>query len=123
MLHGKIGVVYGVTNAKSLGFAIAKAWHGAGARIAISVQSSRFRPGVQKLIEETFVDYSLNVQLLECDVHYEDQIQDSMMQIRHMYGERLDMLAHSVAYAPKEALQSVVNASREDFKVTFDTSV
>ena len=50
LLEGKVGVVVGVANKRSIAFAIAKAWHEAGAKLIFNYQGERLKGGVLKLI-------------------------------------------------------------------------
>ena len=50
LLEGKVGVVVGVANKRSIAFAIAKAWHEAGAKLIFNYQGERLKDGVLKLI-------------------------------------------------------------------------
>lgn len=54
LLEGKVGVVVGVANKRSIAFAIAKAWHEAGAKLIFNYQGERLKDGVIKLIHENF---------------------------------------------------------------------
>ena len=54
ILEGKVGVVVGVANKRSIAFAIAKAWHEAGAKLIFNYQGERLKDGVIKLIHENF---------------------------------------------------------------------
>ena len=52
ILEGKVGVVVGVANKRSIAFAIAKAWHEAGAKLIFNYQGERLKDGVIKLIHD-----------------------------------------------------------------------
>ena len=54
LLEGKVGVVIGVANKRSIAFAIAKAWHEAGAKLIFNYQGERLKDGVLKLVHENF---------------------------------------------------------------------
>ncbi|HRN19757.1 MAG TPA: SDR family oxidoreductase, partial [Trueperaceae bacterium] len=62
-LTGKTGLVMGVANQRSLGWAIAQPLAQAGARLAFSYQAERLRPTLEKLTEELEKPF-----LIECDV-------------------------------------------------------
>ena len=53
-LEGKVGIVTGVANHRSIAFGIAKAWHEAGARLIFNYQGERLKDGVIKLVKENF---------------------------------------------------------------------
>ena len=48
-LAGKLGVVFGVANKRSIAWAIAQAWHNAGARLAFTYQGERLKDNVEDL--------------------------------------------------------------------------
>jgi enoyl-[acyl-carrier protein] reductase I len=117
-LEGKRGLVFGVANRRSIAWAIAQAWHEAGARLAFAYQGERLRGNVEELAA------SLGAEpfLLPCDVTSDEQLDAAF----RAYGERegrLDLLLHSVAFAPREALEGrFVDTSREAFRVAHDIS-
>ena len=112
-LAGKQGIVFGVANRRSIAWAIAQAWHQAGARLAFSYQGQRLKDNVQELAG-TFGDDTL---ILPCDVTKDDEIAGIFKALGDKLG-RLDLLLHSVAFAPKEALEGeFLNTSREAFRI------
>ena len=50
ILSGKTGVVFGVANKRSIAWAIAKAWHKAGAKLIFNYQGERLKENVQELV-------------------------------------------------------------------------
>ena len=52
-LAGKVGIVTGVANKRSIAFGIAKAWHEAGAKLIFNYQGERLKDGVIKLVKES----------------------------------------------------------------------
>jgi enoyl-[acyl-carrier protein] reductase I len=118
LLAGKVGIVFGVANKRSIAWAIAQAWHRAGASLAFTYQGERLKENVEELAG-TFGGDTL---LLPCDVTKDDQIDAVFAQVEQKFG-RLHLLLHSVAFAPKEALEgSFVQTSREAFRIAHDVS-
>jgi enoyl-[acyl-carrier protein] reductase I len=118
LLDGKIGVVFGVANKRSIAWAIAQAWHQAGARLAFTYQGERLKENVEELTSA----FGADTLLLPCDVTQDEQIQRVFAEIKRAWG-RLHLLLHSVAYAPKEALEGRFTATtREAFRVALDIS-
>src|SRR6266550_2563519 len=118
MLAGKVGVVFGVANKRSIAWAIAKAWAAAGARLIFNYQGERLRENVEDLVSE----FGGGAALFPCDVSSDAEISAFFEKVR---GEtnQLDLMLHSVAYAPKEALEGeFVNTSREAFRIAHDVS-
>jgi enoyl-[acyl-carrier protein] reductase I len=52
VLAGKVGVVFGVANKRSIAWAIAKAWAAAGARLIFNYQGERLKENVEELVGE-----------------------------------------------------------------------
>ena len=118
LLSGQLGVVFGVANKRSIAWAIAQAWHKAGARLAFTYQGDRLKENVEELAG-TFGPDTL---ILPCDVSQDVQIDAVFNTVREKFG-RLDLLLHSVAFAPREALEGdFIQTSREAFRVAQDVS-
>src|ERR1700747_846637 len=100
ILAGKIGLVFGVANKRSIAWAIAKAWAAAGARLIFNYQGERLKENVEELGAEVGAD----TPLFPCDVTSDDAIKEFFGQVRGK-TQTLDLLLHSVAFAPKEALE------------------
>src|SRR3954464_3069857 len=117
-LAGKIGVVFGVANKRSIAWAIAKAWAAAGARLFFNYQGERLKENVEELVGE----FGQGVPLHPCDVTNDAEIADFFQKVRGQ-TDRLDLMLHSVAFAPKEALEGdFVSTTREAFRVAHDVS-
>lgn len=118
LLAGKIGIVFGVANKRSIAWAIAQAWAKAGATLAFTYQGERLKENVEELVG-TFGPDTL---LMPCDVTKDADIDAVFAQVKEKFG-KLDLLLHSVAFAPKEALEGrFVNTSRDAFKTAHDIS-
>src|SRR5712671_1287705 len=99
LLAGKSGVVFGVANKRSIAWAIAQAWHKAGAKLAFTYQGERLKENVEELAG-TFGDDTL---ILECDVTRDEDIAAVFKTVGEKFG-KLNLMLHSVAFAPREAL-------------------
>ncbi|HEY5742662.1 MAG TPA: enoyl-ACP reductase [Terrimicrobiaceae bacterium] len=118
ILSGRTGVVFGVANKRSIAWAIAKAWHKAGARLIFNYQGERLKENVQELVSE----FGSDVVLHPCDVAKDEEIEGFFGKVRE-HTQRLDLMLHSVAYAPKEALEGdFVSTTREAFRIAHDIS-
>ncbi len=118
LLAGKLGIVFGVANKRSIAWAIAQAWHKAGARLAFTYQGERIRENV----EELAATFGADTLILPCDVTKDDQIDLVFKTVAEKFG-KLHLLLHSVAFAPKDALEGeFVNTSREAFRIAHDVS-
>ena len=49
-LAGKLGIIFGVANKRSIAWAIAQAWHKAGAQLAFTYQGERLKENVEELV-------------------------------------------------------------------------
>ena len=100
VLAGKIGLVFGVANKRSIAWAIAKAWAAAGARLIFNYQGERLKENVEELTGE----FGEKTPLFPCDVTSDDEIKAFFENVRGQ-TDRVDLMLHSLAYAPREALE------------------
>src|SRR5437870_8995644 len=117
-LAGKTGIVFGVANKRSIAWAIAQAWARAGATLAFTYQGERLKENVEELAG-TFGSDTL---LLPCDVTKDDEVDRVFAEAGQRFGT-LHLLLHSVAFAPKDALEGeIINTTREAFRIAHDVS-
>jgi enoyl-[acyl-carrier protein] reductase I len=117
LLEGKVGLVMGVANKRSIAWGIANSVNKAGARLVLTYQSERLGENVRELAPQLN-----NPLLVQCDVASDEQIQMLMARIREEIGH-LDFVAHVLAYAPREALEGMyADTKRDDFRVALDIS-
>ena len=118
ILAGKIGLVFGVANKRSIAWAIAQAWRQAGATLAFTYQGERLKGNV----EELAATFGSDALILPCDVTKDEEIAAVFAQAGQKFG-KLHLLLHSVAFAPREALEGeFVHTSREAFRTALDVS-
>lgn len=118
LLAGKIGVVFGVANKRSIAWSIAQAWAQAGATLAFTYQGERLKDNVEELAGT----FGADTLILPCDVTRDDQIAAVFDALQKTYG-KLHLLLHSVAFAPRDALEGeFLNTSREAFRIAHDVS-
>lgn len=118
LLAGKLGIVFGVANKRSIAWAIAQAWHKAGARLAFTYQGERLKENVEDLAGA----FGPETLILPCDVTQDEQIAAVFQTVGEKFG-KLHLLLHSVAFAPKDALEGdFVGTSREAFRIAHDVS-
>ncbi len=117
-LEGKTGVIFGVANKRSIAWAIAKAWHNAGAKLIFNYQGERLKENVEDLVSELSAD----TPFFPCDVSSDESITEFFGNVRK-HASRLDLMLHSVAFAPKEALEGdFISTNREAFRLAHDIS-
>jgi len=118
LLDGKSGIVFGVANRRSIAWAIAQAWHGAGAKLAFTYQGERLKDNVEELAGA----FGADTLILPCDVTRDEEIAKVFKVVADKFGT-LHLLLHSVAFAPKDALEGqFINTSREAFRIAHDVS-
>ena len=118
VLAGKTGVVFGVANKRSIAWAIARAWAAAGARLIFNYQGERLKENVEELVSE----FGSDTPLYPCDVAKDEEIDAFFEKVRG-HTKKLDLLLHSVAFAPREALEGdFLSTSREAFRTAHDIS-
>src|SRR5476651_2803212 len=118
MLEGKTGIVFGVANKRSIAWAIAQAWAREGAKLAFTYQGERLKDNVEELAGT----FGADTLILPCDVTKDDEIARVFADTGAKFG-KLHLLLHSVAFAPKDALEGeFVNTSREAFRMAHDVS-
>jgi enoyl-[acyl-carrier protein] reductase I len=118
MLKDKSGIIFGVANKRSIAWATAQSLHDAGARLAFTYQGDRLKENVEGLTKDTMPD-SL---LLPCDVTKQEEVDETFKRVGEEFG-RLDFLIHSIAFAPREALDGEFLAiSRDAFQTALEVS-
>lgn len=117
-LDGKIGVVFGVANKRSIAWAIAQAWAQAGAKLIFNYQGERLKENVEELAGT----FGADTPSYPCDVTNDSEIADFFQKVRK-HTDRVDLLLHSVAFAPREALEGdFVSTTREAFLTAHNIS-
>jgi enoyl-[acyl-carrier protein] reductase I len=117
MLKNKIGLIVGVANRRSIAWACAQACLGQGATLAFTYQGERLERNLNRLtgdLDDTLV--------ISCDVTNQSEVDQTFEQIDEKYG-RLDFLIHSIAFAPREALEGqFVQTERDAFLTALEIS-
>jgi enoyl-[acyl-carrier protein] reductase I len=117
LLEGKRGLIVGIANDQSIAWGCAKAFRALGAEIAVTYLNDKARKYVEPLARELEAPI-----FMPLDVAVPGQMEAVFERIAADWG-RLDFMVHSIAFAPKEALQGrVVDVSREGFLTTMDVS-
>ena len=117
VLAGRKALVVGVANDQSIAYGCAKAFRAAGADLAITWLNEKARPHVEPLARE--LDASITAAL---DVSKTGELEALFEKIEKIWG-RLDLLVHSIAFAPKADLQGgLLDCSGEGFAKAMDIS-
>ncbi|MFT0173336.1 enoyl-ACP reductase FabI [Paraburkholderia mimosarum] len=117
VLKGKKALVTGIANEHSIAYGCAKAFRELGAELAITYADEKAKPHVAPLAKE--LDAPIFMPL---NVSQHGELEAVFERIAREWGE-LDMLVHSIAWAPKHDLQGgLLNCSAEGFAAAMDIS-
>lgn len=117
-LAGKRALIVGVASNRSIAYGIAAAMKREGAELAFTYQNERMRERVEKLASELESEI-----LVPCNVESDEEI-EAVFEHLDDYWDGLDILVHSVAFAPKEELEGdfLDHVTREGFRIAHDVS-
>ena len=117
ILQGRKALVVGVANDSSIAYGCAQAFRELGAELAITYLNEKARPHVEPLAQGLQAPL-----LLPLDVSREGELEAVFEAITRQW-ERLDILVHSIAFAPKEDLQvGLLHCSAAGFAKAMDVS-
>jgi len=117
MLENKVGMIFGVANQRSIAWACANACAAQGAKLAFTYQGERLKENVEKLTRDLS-----DALVVPCDVTNQSEVDAAFEMVGRKFG-KLDFLIHSIAFAPKEALEGEFLAtSREAFLTAMEIS-
>jgi enoyl-[acyl-carrier protein] reductase I len=117
LMAGKRGLVMGVANDMSLGWAIARAVHAQGGELAFTYQGDALAKRVRPLAESVGSDF-----MLDCDVTNEESL-DRVFALLAERWESLDFVVHAIGFSDKKELQGrYVDTTRANFARTLDIS-
>src|SRR5687767_838283 len=118
MLQNKNGIIFGVANKRSIAWATAQALHEAGAKLAFAYQGERLKDNVESLTKAEMPD----APLFSCDVTKQEEIDATFKSLGEEFG-RLDFVIHSIAFAPREALEGeFMKVDRDGFLTAMEIS-
>jgi enoyl-[acyl-carrier protein] reductase I len=117
-LKGKVAVVFGLANKRSIAWAICQKLAEAGATLAICYQSERLQRDAETLAAEL-----PSAKTFQCDVAFDDQIDAVFAKIAETYGT-IHTLVHAIGFAPADAIKNdFLLTRRDDFRIAHDVSV
>lgn len=121
-LGGRVAVVFGVANKRSIAYAIAQKLAEAGCTLAVGYQNERLKSEAESLIQSLPAGLP-NASTFQCDVTSDSDIERSFAELKSRYGT-LHVLVHSVAFAPAHEIHNdFLETTREGFRVAHDISV
>lgn len=118
LLEGKRALVVGVASNRSIAWGIAQAMRREGAELAFTYQNEKLKGRVEKFAAE--LDSEI---VLPCDVADDSEIQQVFLKLSG-HWDNMDVLVHSVAFAPREQLEGAYleSVTREGFLTAHDIS-
>ncbi len=119
-LTGKRALITGIASDRSIASGIADAMHREGAELAFSYQGEKLLSRVQAVAERT----NGADRVFECDVSADASIDHLAQQIAASWPEGLDIVVHSIGFAPREQLAGAYleSVTREGFAIAHDIS-
>jgi enoyl-[acyl-carrier protein] reductase I len=117
-LKGRTAIVFGVANKRSIAWGIAQKLNEAGARLLITYQNERLKLEAEEMIADL-----PGAEAYQCDVSSDAEIDALFATVKEKHG-KLDVLVHSVAFAPSEDMKNdFLQTSRDGFRIAHDVSV
>ena len=116
-LKNKKALLIGIANEHSIAYGCAKAFREMGADLAVTYLNDKAKPHVEPLAKELEA-----AMFMPLDVAKPGELEAVFDRISREWGQ-LDILVHSIAFAPKEDLQGgLLNCSSNGFAVAMDVS-
>ena len=117
-LSGKRALIVGLASNRSIAWGIAKAMQRQGADLAFTYQNDKLHDRVAKMAGECGTEITV-----PCDVSNDEEI-DAVFDHLDNYWDHLDIIVHSVAFAPRTELEGdyLETVSREGFRVAHEIS-
>ena len=118
-LAGKRALIVGLASNRSIAYGIAKAMHREGAELAFTYQNDKLKPRVEKMAAEFGSTLTW-----PCDVASDAEIAAAAESLADAWPDGYDIVVHSVAFAPGEALDGdyLNGVTRENFRIAHDIS-
>jgi len=117
-LAGKKALIVGLASNRSIAWGIAQAMHREGAELAFTYQNEKLQDRVGKMAADLGSEITI-----PCDVGSDEEI-EAVFEHLDDYWDHLDIIVHSVAFAPREALEGdyLDSISRDSFRIAHDIS-
>lgn len=117
LLEGKTALIFGIANHRSIGWAIAQALAAEGAHLAFAYQER-----MEKYVRDLAAKIPGTI-VMECDVQSDEQLDTTFAKTSEAFGGGLDILIHSVAFAPPSELENpFIDTTRAGFHTALDIS-
>ncbi len=117
-MEGKNILIVGLASTRSIAWGVAEAMHKAGANLALTYQNEKLKGRVEKMAAQCGSEI-----IIPCDVSSDEEITAVFEQLGQSW-DGLDGIVHSVAFAPREALEGdyLDSVTRENFNISHEIS-
>ncbi|HSC46727.1 MAG TPA: enoyl-ACP reductase [Gammaproteobacteria bacterium] len=117
-LAGKHALVVGLASDRSIAYGIASAFKREGAELAFTYQGERLKERVEEMARE----FGSNL-VFPMDVASDQEIDTAFVSLKK-HWDHLDILVHSVGFAPRDQLAGsyIDSVTREGFRIAHDIS-
>ena len=117
-MQNKRALIVGLASNRSIAWGIAQAMRREGAELAFTYQNEKLRERVEKMAAE--LDSEI---IVPCDVSSDEEI-DKVFDHLDNYWDGLDIIVHSVAFAPRDELEGdyLDSVTRDGFRTAHEIS-
>lgn len=117
-MAGKRALIVGLASKRSIAWGISEAFKREGAELAFTYQNEKLKPRVEKMAAE--LGSSMTYPL---DVAHDEEIDAAITAVGESW-DGIDVLVHSVGFAPREQLAGtyIESVTREGFQIAHDIS-
>ena len=119
LLNNKKALITGIASNRSIAYGIAKKLSENGAQLCLTYQNDNLKKRVDNVSQEL----QNNTLTYPCDLSSDDSIESLREFVTEKY-QKIDLIVHSAAFAPRELLSGdyLESVTREGFKVAHDVS-
>ena len=119
LLNNKKALITGIASNRSIAYGIAKKLSENGAQLCLTYQNDNLK----KRVDDVSQELQNNTLTYPCDLSSDDSIESLRKFVTEKY-QKIDLIVHSAAFAPRELLSGdyLESVTREGFKVAHDVS-
>ena len=119
LLNNKKALITGIASNRSIAYGIAKKLSENGAQLCLTYQNDNLKKRVDNVSQEL----QNNTLTYPCDLSSDESIESLRKFVTEKY-QKIDLIVHSAAFAPRELLSGdyLESVTREGFKVAHDVS-
>ena len=119
LLNNKKALITGIASNRSIAYGIAKKLSENGAQLCLTYQNDNLK----KRVDNVSLELQNNTLTYPCDLSSDDSIESLRKFVTEKY-QKIDLIVHSAAFAPRELLSGdyLESVTREGFKLAHDVS-